>query len=276
MKLLQLQRRMATAVMQPLTTRGGIARTTPDGQAMRREAAAFIKPNARLTSIERLEIYSRSYWFRVLDSLADDFPGLRAVLGPTAFNRLSRAYLADCPSRSFTLRDLGERLEEWLRANPLYGGRAPVLALDMVKLEWAHIEAFDFDAEKALGPEDLVHLGPGFRAGLQPHIRLLELGHAVDEMRIHLKLRPALAGPIFLAVHRWNDTVYYRRLAAEEYRVLNAIRSGRPFGKAIAEGFIEGSATLEDAQSKIGEWVATWAELGWLCAPKVRKKRVSK
>jgi hypothetical protein len=276
MKLLQLQRRMAAAVMQPLTMRGRITCTTPDGQPMRREAAAFIKPNARLTSIERLEIYSRSYWFRVLDSLADDFPGLRAVLGQTAFNRLARAYLTDCPSRSFTLRDLGERLAEWLKANPHYAGRAPALCLDMAKLEWAHIEAFDFDAEKALGPEDLVHLGSGFRAGLQPHIRLLELDHAVDEMRIHLKLRPALAGPIFLAVHRCNDTVYYRRLAAEEYLVLNAIRSGRPLGKAIAEGFRESSATLEDVQSKIGEWFATWAELGWLCASKVRKRRVSK
>src|SRR5271168_2847018 len=105
MTLLEVQRRMAHSILQPLTGSDGIARKTD---------AEFIKPNARLTSVERLEIYSRSYWFRVLDSLADDFPGLRAVLGKVAFNRLSRAYLTDCPSRSFTLRNLGARLEEWL------------------------------------------------------------------------------------------------------------------------------------------------------------------
>ena len=33
--------------------------------------------------------------------------GLRAVLGQRAFHRLSRAYVAECPSRSFTLRNLG-------------------------------------------------------------------------------------------------------------------------------------------------------------------------
>ena len=44
-------------------------------------AASYIKPNDRLTSFERLEIYNRQYWFRVLGSMVEDFPGLRAVLG---------------------------------------------------------------------------------------------------------------------------------------------------------------------------------------------------
>ena len=38
-------------------------------------AAAFIKPNDRLSSFERLEIYNCQYWFRVLDCLYDDYPG---------------------------------------------------------------------------------------------------------------------------------------------------------------------------------------------------------
>jgi hypothetical protein len=83
MTLFQLQRRMAHAVMQPLTSADRIAPKTDAG---------FIKPNDRLTSVERLEIYSRSYWFRVLDSLYDDFPGLRAVLGQRAFHRLGMPF----------------------------------------------------------------------------------------------------------------------------------------------------------------------------------------
>ena len=153
---------------------------------MRIEAAEFITPNSRLTSLERLEIYNRSYWYRVLDSLYDDFPGLRAVLGQQAFHRLSRTYLAECPSRSFTLRNLGERLAGWLQRNPQYAGRRHALALDMVRLEWAHIEAFDGAAEKALGPEDLIELGPDLRAGLQPYIRLLEFEYPVDKLLIQV------------------------------------------------------------------------------------------
>ena len=86
---------------------------------MKIEAAEFITPNSRLTSWKRLEIYSRS-WYRALDSLYDDFPGLRRAR-QQAFHRLSRAYLAECPSRSFTLRNLGERLADWLQRNPQYG-----------------------------------------------------------------------------------------------------------------------------------------------------------
>ena len=303
MTLARLQRRMAAAVMQPLTTGSRMARTTSDGMVMRKEAAEFIKPNARLNSVERLEIYSRSYWFRVLDSLADDFPGLRAVLGKVAFNRLSRAYLTDCPSRSFTLRNLGARLEEWLRTNQRYGGHAPGLALDMARLEWAHIEAFDSAAERFVGPEDLVHLNSGFRARLQPYVRLLDVDYPVDEMRIQVnreteknagmtspgqdgrvpvhRLRIPGSGRavpcrIFLAVHRLNDTVYYRRLAPEEYLVLNAIRLGRRLDRAIEEGFRQSRVPLDDRPAMVGSWFAAWAELGWLCAPSmVRKERVS-
>src|SRR5215470_97127 len=109
MTLLELQRRMAADVMRPLE-RGD--------RVFRGVKAQYVKPNDRLTSRERLEIYNRQYWFRVIDSLYEDFPGLCAVVGPRAFDRLARAYLAECPSRSFTLRNLGSRLESWLEENP--------------------------------------------------------------------------------------------------------------------------------------------------------------
>jgi hypothetical protein len=282
MTLLEVQRRMARAIMQRLTDADRIAPKTD---------ARYIKPNSRLTSRERLEIYSRNYWFRVLDSLYDDFPGLRAVLGRQAFHRLSTAYLADCPSRSFTLRNLGSRLEEWLRDHPEFAGKNYALAIDMVRLEWAHIEAFDNPAENVLEPEDLLELGPGFRASLQPHIRLLDLQYPVDDIRIDVnrtteergaasnvalhrkhrgvtrRLRRSTPERIFLAVHRRNDTVYYRRIEAEEYCLLCALRSGDPIARAIRYAFEDSPASIDDQRSKLEAWFAAWSELGWLCPP---------
>src|SRR5271165_4432621 len=120
MKLMQLQRTMARAVMQPLTSSERMQRRAPDGGPMKRYASRFIKPNDRLTSFERLEIYNRQYWFRVLSALSEDFPGLRAIIGERRFEKLAIAYLLDCPSRSFTMRNLGSRLEAWLRAHPTH------------------------------------------------------------------------------------------------------------------------------------------------------------
>lgn len=276
---------MANAIFQPLTSSDRIAPGTN---------AAFIKPNDRLSSAERLEIYSRSYWFRVLDSLYEDFPGLRAVLGQRAFHRLSRGYLADCPSRSFTLRNLGLRLEVWLRRNHQYACGHYALALDMVRLEWAHIEAFDSAANELLGPEHLLELGPDFRVSLQPYVRLLALQYSVDDLRIHVnresdergatsnaalkqkrrhfigRLNRLTPTQVFLAVHRVDNTVYYRRIDIEEYRLLRALRDGSPIGEAVAHAF-NSSASMAEQQSKLETWFRAWSELGWLCPSKKKE-----
>src|ERR1700676_5788960 len=134
---------MARAVMQPLTSSERMQRTAPDGKSMRAYASRFIKPNDRLTSFERLEIYNRQYWFRLLSSMIEDFPGLRAVLGDRRFDAMCKAYLVDCPSRSFTLRNLGAQLESWLRKHPRWAGSTQPLEVRMKRLECWLLEAFD-------------------------------------------------------------------------------------------------------------------------------------
>jgi hypothetical protein len=63
---------------------------------------------------------------------------------------------------------------------------------------------------------------------------------------------------IFLAVHRVEFTVYYRRLEAAEFRLLRAIEQGQSIGAALdAEADVE--------PQKIQAWFANWAQLGWLC-----------
>lgn len=292
MKLMELQRAMARAVMQPLTASERMQRRAPNGGSMRRYAARFIKPNDRLTSFERLEIYNRQYWFRVLSSMIEDFPGLRAVLGERRFEAMSKAYLVDCPSRSFTLRDLGSRLESWLRKNPKWAGRKQALAVDITRLEWADVEAFDGKAEPALLPEDLSNAtGERLKLKLQPYIQLLSLRYPVDDLLLEVrrddedtgfasnafqerrkrkrvraaaKLKPA---PIFLAVHRIDYSVYFRRLEAEEFAILSALREGKTVGAAIAAAFKKTSIAAEQRPATVQEWFQTWAALGWFCRP---------
>ncbi len=277
--LMEFQRRVAGAIMSPFEA--------PIG----REAKELVKPNDRLTPTERLGIYHRQYWYRILDSFAEDFPGLSAVLGERAFQRLAHAYLAACPSQSFTLRNLGSRLETWLTANPEYADKYLALALDMIRLEWAHIEAFDNAERKALGPEDLLELGPELPLALQPHISLLKLHYPVDDLRVkvnrhteqHAVASNAIAKPaprhyvrryarlkpeqIFLAVHRVDFTAYYRRLEPDEFRLLQAIGQGRPIGEALDAALADNPLPPDELQPRIQAWFANWAQLGWLCSP---------
>jgi len=289
MKLLNLQRRMARAVMTPLTPSERMRRVAPDGRPMRAVAAEFIKPNDRLTSFERLEIYNRQYWFRVLSSLIEDFPGLRAILGDRRFEAMSKAYLVDSPSRSFTLRDLGARLESWLTKHPRWAGSRQALALDMVRLEWADIEAFDGKSEPPLRPEDLrENAGPSLRLRLQPHFRLLESRYPVDDLLLEVKkdedtdfasnafterhkrkrvlavarLKPA---PIYLAVYRLDFSVYFRRLEREEFLLLRALEGGKSLDSAITLAFRKSAIPIAERPANIQQWFHNWAALGWFC-----------
>ena len=291
MKLLNLQRRMARAVMTPLTPSEHMRAVAPDGRSMRAVAAEFIKPNDRLTSFERLEIYNRQYWFRVLSSFAEDFPGLRAVLGDRKFDAVAKAYISDCPSRSFTLRNLGSRLETWLRKHPSWAGSRQQLALDMVRLEWADIDAFDGKAEPALTPEDLAGATPAkLHLQLQPYIQLLDLRYPVDDLLLAVRddedtdfasnafnerrkrrkvsavarLKPS---PIFLAVHRLDDSVYFRRLDREEFVLLKELRAGKTLDRAIESALRKSAISADERPATIEHWFHTWAALGWFCRP---------
>ncbi len=60
---------MAAAVMHPLTRGETMPRAGATARRTLSEADAIIRPNDRLTSFERLEIYNRQYWFRLYSSL---------------------------------------------------------------------------------------------------------------------------------------------------------------------------------------------------------------
>lgn len=292
MSLLSLQRTMARAVMHPLTRSDNMSGVAPDGGRMKKYAARFIKPNDRLTSFERLEIYNKQYWFRLFSGMIEDYPGLQAVLGNRRFDELCKAYLQDCPSRSFTLRNLGRDLEGWLKKNPRWAASRQAVALDMVRLEWADIEAFDGKAEPPLNPEEVAgSAGANLRLRLQPYIQLLSLHYPVDNLVLKIKklnedtefssnafrerrkrkqvqaiakLKPAR---IFLAVHRVDYFVYFRRLEEPEYLLLAAMRQGKTLGQAVQQSFAKkkNGASPEEL-AEVAGWFQNWAGLGWFCA----------
>lgn len=286
-QLAEIQRRMAAAVMHPLTRAETMPRRRRNGVSNQAEAEAIIRPNDRLTSFERLEIYNRQYWFRLYTCFEEDFPGLQAIVGRAKFDALMRAYLTDCPSESFSLRNLGSRLDAWLEKHTEMLEPHATLARDMVRLEWAHIEAFDSEEKSPLSADAFANLGENSRLHLQPYIRLLTLSYPVDDLllqvrtengsstsssnnanvarkRRHVRQVAALAPrPMHLAVHRHQNSVWYKPIGAEEFRLLSALEKDQPLGEAIEAAF-DGSEIPEDQRSAfLQEAFANWAMLGW-------------
>jgi hypothetical protein len=292
MNLEELQRTMGAAVMQPLTAEEEMQSHDLTGRwkgrAMEEVASEFIAPNSRLTAFERLEIYNRQYWFRLQGAFAEDFSGLRAVVGTERFEVLMNAYLAAHPSRSFTLRNLGSKLLDWLTHNPQHAGRRLALALDVVRVEWACIEAFDNAEFAPLNAEEVAAIGSDSRLALQPHVQLLALQYPADDlvldMHQHQKRESSEAGtrpesldeepytPLrlrkrdtWLAVHRADLSLYYRRLSRAEYLTLCALRDGRTVPEALEAGFADSKLAIGAQISLVRNWFTNWAELGWIC-----------
>ncbi|MGC2290796.1 MAG: hypothetical protein WA450_02595, partial [Candidatus Acidiferrales bacterium] len=160
----------------------------------------------------------------------------------------------------------------------------------MARLEWADIEAFDGKREPSLKPEELAGANPAkLRLRLQPYISLLDLRYPVDDLLLevrkdaenldvasnafserHKRKRVAAVAklklsPIFLAVHRLDEDVYFRRLAREEFEILSQLHAGKSLNTAIDAALRQSPLPAEERAANVENWFRTWSALGWFC-----------
>jgi hypothetical protein len=285
-----IQRAFATGITRPLTAAHRMQPKWIDGESTHEAVATFIKPNDQLSSFDRLEIYNKQYWFRLLDCLYEDFPGLRTVIGEKRFHDLSVAYLTKYPSNSYALRDLGNRLEKFLHNEPGWAAPHESLARDIVRLEWAHIIAFDGDALPPLEIDALLDGGDPakLRLAFQPYLTFLACDYPVDNFILAVRRREEPKGEasnaiddrrkftrtkkvsrpkpekIFLAVHRIENSVWYKRLQPEAYLICSALQKGLPLQTACERAFRR-RKTDEKFGATLQNWFAQWAAFGWFC-----------
>lgn len=283
-----IQALMAASIMRPLTDGDSMQEFFSDGRPMQEVAAEFIKPNRFLSSLERLELYNRQYWFRLLDAFYEDFPGLMAFLGDAKCEALATAYLTRYPSTSFTLRDLGRKLEKFVLEEPEWVAPDQKLALDMVRIEWAEVVAFDGPSKPALEAQSLVGIDPvHLKLELQPYITLLELDYALDDFLLKLnktsdktvesnavieikrkkgrRSRPKKQRT-YIAVHRLENIVYYKRLTCDQFVLLKALTKGKTLAEACTQAFeLQSGVDAGELSANLTSDFSTWMELGWFC-----------
>ena len=78
------------------------------------EIEKHLKPSPQLNAAQRLGIYQRSYYLRLLQCMREQFPALCHALGDQLFTDFAREYLQTHPSESYTLYDLGRRFPHYL------------------------------------------------------------------------------------------------------------------------------------------------------------------
>ncbi|HYD48880.1 MAG TPA: DNA-binding domain-containing protein, partial [Terriglobales bacterium] len=146
-------------------------------QDERELARTFVRGDARLGSVERIDIYANMYFFRLLEVLRQDFPVTAAALGEARFHNLVTDYLLAHPPRHFSLRFVGAQLASFVATHSIRADQ-PYLP-DLVAFEWARFDAFDAADAEPLAAEVLAQMPaerwPQLRFELTPSLRRLEV-----------------------------------------------------------------------------------------------------
>ena len=162
----------------------------------------------------------------------------------------------------------------------------------MVRFEWAQVVAFDGPSKPVITPDDLIDTPPDkLRLGLQPYLSILKLDYPVDDFLIAVKkdadsLRGEASNAInsapsahrestqiplpqpevtYLAVHRFDNMLYFKRLEPEGYIILEALAAGSTLEDACVKAVEQSTRANADWQALIKEWFDNWAALGWFC-----------
>jgi hypothetical protein len=257
-------------------------------------ARELIRPSPTLTPHERLELYAQQYWWRVLDSLRDDFPGVRFLLGERRFERMLVRYVQAHPSRTFTLRNLGSTMERFLRRDRALPKRVRESAADVAAIEWCQICSYDAAALPSLTTELLQKHGAALKLCLQPHVQFLKVSHSVDVFlgntrqltsrddasnvraprglaRTRLRVRKSLRrAPTAVATHRVGFRVRIESLELEEVALLKELQRGGTLAQLFKRLLQKKSKLNPEGVQRAFKHFTT---LGWIAVP--TKKRSS-
>ena len=223
--------------------------------------------NARENATTMFGIYRNAYWARLVESLGIDFPGLKALMGDQAFDRLARAYIARHPSQHPSIRWAGRHLAAFLASEAPY--RDDPWFADMARFDWALAFAFDAPDAPAARLADLAGVPPEFwgsvRLQFHPTVDVFRISTPVDEARPHLIENADLvldrAARRESAIMAWRIEYEVKFLATDllEHAALQAMREGATFGdmcELVARDVDPEAAPLRAAQILKGwlEW----------------------
>lgn len=290
--LLTMQRCIMQAMYEPLQgesrSRTSLGPRVGDTQnSFLTTASLLIKPSGTLNPTQRLELYHRQVWYRMLDALEEDFPALKQLLGDRVFWLLLEGYLETHPSRSFTLRHLGYRLPAYIATYASDEGKdlpdavdveTMAKAAELARLEVAICQAFEAGESTPI---------PGSSLGerkitLQAHVKPLALHWGADTFWRRHQRDPSCAGqrvsgsgsfPLerrrsrshHVVVYRQGYGLHVKRLSRAAFAILDALQTPVSLDLAMDRlAQVPGLFRTADMQ-RVSTWFSEWITRGWLC-----------
>ncbi|MBK9519631.1 MAG: putative DNA-binding domain-containing protein [Anaeromyxobacter sp.] len=233
---------------------------------------------------ERLAVYHRQYWFRLLTAMQEDFPLLTALMGHWEFNGWAAGYLRVHPPRGGGLQRLADgflgHLDGVLPSQGLRGGtpelvpRAALLEAAAIDAAWREVllaeEAAPFDPA-GLQAEGWASLRLGRRPGfglVSEHWPLCDLRRRVGAAGVDRRapLPPRHGRRRWVLFGRAGARLFELEVPPRQAQLLELLEE-LPVGEALAvlEARCRG-AERDRLPAQVERWLAQGVELGLFAA----------
>ncbi len=271
--LAQLQQRFHRLITQPRPI-ADAARALAHVDAGAHPVSRWVSETGKVDADERLAIYARSHFARMRDSLREDFPGVRRVLGDERFDALAADYIVACPSTAPSLHEFGATMPGFLREHA--AGEARRDLPDLARLERVRGEVFAEASAPLLTEATLASLSPEAWTTLvlraTPACRLLELEHDVSALWSACDSGDAapLPSPRWrrstFVVWRRDLVVRHRLVTDDELPALRLLVAGVPFPE-LCEAFVDDESDLDGPALRAVVALRQWIVDELICAP---------
>lgn len=239
------------------------------------EIEQVVAPSSRLSAAERLAIYQRSYYARLLSCMKGQYEALRYTLGEDVFTDFAVAYLRAYPSESHTLSALGARFPAFLEETRPDRDEPPEtrepwvdFMVDLAQFERRLYVLFDAPGHEGNPFADATV--PDERLRLQPCFALEAYRFPVSwyyrQVRDEQNPDYPDPAPCFVALVRRQYLTRVFTLARPQYAFLQALVNGKSVGEAlaaVAQAFDRPVEPFEETWSRPDGWRAHWIDAGF-------------
>ncbi len=276
--LVDFQRWFGMAAARPLLPGNGTRPRGVNGPSLRAEANARLRTVGGMSGLERLEVYNRQYWFRLITIMQEEFPCTLHVIGLDGFNTWVIRFLDAHPPASPYLAQMDQAFPDFLRRR--YRGSNRLRVLEAAAYDKAFSRAFDAPTEAFASASDAATSSDPAAAAqawmLAPQVTPLWLHWDFTAYRARCLADEPLTGRFALrtrggstgqglVVHQHDHILYEKPVTHAEFLLLEALRKPSMLDQVFRAA--RKGATPRDLKAMeqhVGGWFRDWTELGWI------------
>lgn len=247
------QRWLLQRVTRPLES----TRTEPS------DDARWVKSGDGWSGSDRVAVYQRAYFSRLVECLRDDYPAVQHAAGPVDFEALCLEFIEAHPPESASLNFYGAPFADFCATS--HAARAAFMS-ELARLEWAMVECIHADARGMLDPATLAACSeeewPRVRLVPSPTCRILTASFPVHTYyRAFLRdeePEPPAFGPSTIAVSRRGDDVWRMGIDPRFAGLLARLVRSEPLAGALQAMALEteDASSAAELQRALSEWVS--------------------